>query len=97
MDISPVQSLGRVQKRFASPQHSQRPTAPRATPSQSGGGSDDFYDAQEQEPQPAATDATSSANAEEMMKMMSNTGKTGTDGNLDGTPGLIEGKMDGQP
>ena len=32
-----------------------------------------------------------------MMKMMSNTGKTGTDGNLDGTPGLIEGKMDGQP
>ena len=60
-----VQSLGRVQKRFAGSQSSQRQSISRATPSQSGGGSDDFHDAPEHELPPATAGDAASSHAEE--------------------------------
>ena len=60
-----VQSLGRVQKRFASTRRPQRTAPSGDASSQPAGGTDDFYDAQEQEPPPAATDAAASENVEE--------------------------------
>ena len=57
-----VQSLGRVQKRFAATRATPERVAARTAWSQSGGGSEDFYDAQETEP-PAANENEPAANA----------------------------------